>query len=360
MTTASPLLAFGLSLATALMLVVTQRWHGRFTHDHTEGIQKFHVHPTPRIGGLAIIVGLYAGALVLADDSAVLLWPALLAGLVAFGFGLLEDITRQVGALDRLLATMASGVLAWWLTGISLDRLDVWLLDDALTWPPFSVLFTAVAVGGVANAVNLIDGFNGLASGSVVIALLSLATMAALSGDPALASACLLIAAATLGFGVLNFPFGKIFLGDGGAYLLGFLLAWMAILLVTRNPSISPWAPLLACGYPIIETLFSMTRRLINRSHPGKPDCLHLHSLIKTRIIHPRLGHWPIHWRNAIVAPFGWLIAVLTGGLAILFMLDTVALIATWILCSLLYALWHRHLAHSNTQVPNTQNHCAD
>ncbi len=352
-TLSAPLITLLTSLTMAALLVATQRWHGRFTHDHTHGVQKFHVHPTPRIGGVALLAGLVVGTALIDPESAELLQPALLAGLVAFAFGLLEDITRKVGVRERLLATMASGVLAWWLTDMSLTRLDLWLVDDLLTWLPFSVLFTALAVGGVANAVNIIDGFNGLASGAVVMALLALAAMAGLSGDTALASACLLIAAATLGFFALNFPFGKLFLGDGGAYLLGFLLAWMAILLVERNPDISPWAPLLACAYPIIETLFSMIRRMISRANPGQPDSLHLHSLIKVRLIRPRFGHWPLHWRNAIVAPFGWLIAASTGGLAILFMHSTAALIAAWLGCSLLYGLWHHRLARPCTAVHN-------
>jgi len=90
-----------------------------------------------------------------------------------------------------------------------------------------------------------------------------------------------------------------------------------------------------------METLYSMTRRILKRASPGQPDCNHLHSLIKIRFIRPRTGHWPIHWRNAIVAPFGWLIAATTGGLAIVFMHSTGALIVIWLGCSLAYAAWH-------------------
>lgn len=339
------LIALLSALAVAALLIFTQRWHGRFSHDHTQGVQKFHVHPTPRVGGLAIVAGLYAAAYHADAATAALLWPALFAGLPAFVFGLLEDLTRKVGVRERLLATMASGLLVWWLTGMSLGRLDVWGLDSVLTWLPASVLLTAVAVGGVANAINIIDGFNDLASGTAIIALLSLAAMAALSGDTALSTACILIAAATAGFFMFNFPWGKLFLGDGGAYTLGFLLAWMAVLLIERNPGVSPWAPLMACGYPIMETLYSMARRATNQCAATQPDCMHLHSLIKVRIIRPRLGHWPIHWRNAIVAPFGWMIATVTAGLGLLFMYNTAALIVSGMACLFAYSLWHRHLA---------------
>jgi UDP-N-acetylmuramyl pentapeptide phosphotransferase/UDP-N-acetylglucosamine-1-phosphate transferase len=148
--------------------------------------------------------------------------PWLLAGIHAFVFGLAEDFTKRVSVSKRLLATMASGLLAWWLSGYTLSRVDIWGLDTLLQWLPFGVLFTAFAVGGVANAINIIDGLNGLASSMVMWALLGIAALAASLGDTMLASSCLLLAACVFGFFVVNWPFGKLFLGDGGSYFLGF------------------------------------------------------------------------------------------------------------------------------------------
>ena len=68
-------------------------------------------------------------------------------------------------------------------------------------------------------------------------------------------------------------------MGDGGAYFIGFSVAWLAVLLPSRNPSVSPWASLLVCGYPVIETIFSMARRFVGRAMLGKPDQGHLHTL---------------------------------------------------------------------------------
>jgi len=312
-------LGFAVSLACSLLLVVTTRWHGRYSLDATRGVQKFHITPTPRIGGAAIMLGLWLALGAMPADQQELLLPVLVASMPAFVFGLAEDLTRNVSVRARLLATMASGVCCWALTGVTVLHSGVASLDLLLAWLPFSVLFTAFAVGGVANAVNIIDGFNGLASGTVLIGMAALGLIAQDAGDATLSQLCFVVCAVTAGFFVINFPFGKLFLGDGGAYLLGFLLSWLSVLLVYRNPDVSPWAPLLACGYPIFETVFTIVRRLWCRRHPGHPDSWHLHSLVKTAIAARYFRALPAPLRNACVSPFSWAVAVVPAGLAVRF-----------------------------------------
>lgn len=325
------------TLLLCLGLVWTHRWHGHLSLDHTDGVQKFHTDPTPRVGGLAVLLGGLAGwwfAPRLVDE---VIAAILLASLPAFAFGLAEDLTRRVGVRERLLATMASGVVAWWLTGVSLNRLDVWGLDFVLQWLPLSVLFTAFAVGGIANAINIIDGFNGLAAGVILISLSSLGFVAFLAGDPVMAKVCFVFGGVTAGFLFVNFPFGKIFLGDGGAYLLGFWLGWIAVMVAMRNPEISPWSSLLACAYPIVEVLFSVYRRRRRQLHPGHPDRLHLHSLLKSRIIRKRLGHWSATMRNSAVSPYLWVLAAVPAFLAPWLRNETHWLIAAFIGFFVLY-----------------------
>jgi len=312
-------IGFAATLICSLLLVCTKRWHGRYSLDATHGVQKFHITPTPRIGGAAIFAGLALALAALPEPQQQLMLPVLVAGLPAFVFGLLEDLTRNVSVRARLLATMASGVVCWWLTDATLRHIGLAPLDTLLAWLPFSVLFTAFAVGGVANALNIVDGFNGLASGTLMISMGALGTIALGCGDVHLAQLCFLICAVTFGFFLVNFPFGKLFLGDGGAYLLGFLLAWMAVMLVYRNPSVSAWAAFLACGYPIFETLFTILRRLWCRHHPGLPDSRHLHSLIKTNISAHYFRAWPAPLRNASVSPFVWCLALVPAAFAVRF-----------------------------------------
>jgi UDP-N-acetylmuramyl pentapeptide phosphotransferase/UDP-N-acetylglucosamine-1-phosphate transferase len=310
-------LAFAVSFAVALLLVLSQRWHGRFSMDGTAGIQKAHTHPTPRIGGVAIVAGVVAAWSVAHPSGRSILGPLLMAGIAAFVFGLAEDLTKRVSVLARLLATMLSGVVGWFITGVSLTSLHVPGLDWLLTFTGFSVMFTAFAIGGVANAVNIVDGFNGLASGFVTLAMMGLTLIALSVGDTSLAFACLAIAAAMLGFFVVNWPWGKLFLGDGGSYFGGFALAWAAVLLVERNDAVTPLAALLLCIHPVFEVLFSIFRRFFRKEHPGEPDRLHLHSLLHRRVI----SRWQLP---------GWLSNSFTG-LAVALLTAPAVLLALWL-----------------------------
>lgn len=207
--------AFAVSLCVAIGLVITKRWHGHFSLDRSVGIQKFHTQPTPRVGGIAIVYGVLAAFWVAEPERKAILGPLLFAGLPAFFFGLAEDLTKQVSVLARLLGTMLSGVMGWFITGYAISSVEVPGLDFLLKYQGFSVMFTAFAIGGIANAINIIDGFNGLASGFVIIALLGLACIALTVNDPGLALACVAVAASVGGFFVVNWPLGKLFLGDG-------------------------------------------------------------------------------------------------------------------------------------------------
>ena len=273
------------SFAFCVLLVLTKRWHGVLTMDHTEGVQKFHSAPTPRIGGIPIVLGLIVAWAKAPQDIRQMITPILFAGMPAFIFGVLEDVTKRVGVMQRLLATMASGVLAWWMTDYALTRVDVWGADWLLQFTLVSVLFTAFAVGGVANSINIIDGFNGLASTASTLAFVGYAMMAWQVGDAPLAGLALVLAGCVLGFFWVNWPLGKIFLGDGGSYFIGFSLAWVAVMLIERNPGVSAFAALLVCAHPVTEVLFSIYRRRIKRLNPGHPDRLHFHSLLKQRYV---------------------------------------------------------------------------
>ena len=273
-----------------------------------------------------------------------LILPLVLASIPAFLFGLAEDLTKKVGVLIRLGATFASGILAWLLSGISLNRLDILGVDWLLAWPVISVIFTAFAIAGIANAVNIVDGFNGLASGLVAMSLVALGFVAQSVGDFTLMNVCILLFAVVLGFMAMNFPFGKIFMGDSGAYLIGFCLAWVAILLPIRNPSISPWCSLLACLYPVLEVLFSIARRLARNLHPGHPDRLHLHSLVKTRIVRKRLAALPPVLVNSAVSPLIWSLRTIPCILAVAFASNLIALIFGVALCAICYRLLYLRL----------------
>lgn len=322
------LIIFVVTLLACVALVVTQHWHGHLSHDNSFGVQNHHTEPTPRIGGVAIALGLLVAWVLAAPDVRAILSPMLLAGIPAFTFGLGEDITKKVGVLARLLATMFSGALAWYLTGVSMQNTGLPPLDWILAFTPLAVIFTAFAVGGVANAINIIDGFNGLASGAVAIMLGAMGLIALNVGDVPLASVCFVVACCALGFGAVNWPLGKIFLGDGGAYLLGFLLAWVAVLLPMRNPQVNAWATILVCAYPVLEVGFSVQRRRKREGHhPGQPDKVHLHHLIHRRVVRHVFPQLSAALQNGFTSPLCWLWAALPATWAVVFAQETPMLV---------------------------------
>lgn len=308
------------SFAVSVLIVMTQGWHGRHSLDNDiTGAQKFHEIPVPRVGGVALFVGillvLSLGALYFEQDAQHVYinnsFKLLLAGTPAFFAGLTEDLTKKVSVISRLLATFASAVLACWLLGAYLPRVDVWGLDSLLHFVPLAIVFTAFAVAGVANSINIIDGFHGLAGSTVVIMLAGLAFLSWKLEDAFVLQLALMGIGATLGFLLVNYPTGKMFLGDGGAYFLGFWLAEVAVLLIIRNPGISTWQVLAICAYPVIETLYSIYRKkVIRRMSPGIPDCLHFHMLVHRRVVWQLFKNSPgrPYLRNAMVAP------VISGG----------------------------------------------
>jgi UDP-N-acetylmuramyl pentapeptide phosphotransferase/UDP-N-acetylglucosamine-1-phosphate transferase len=319
------------------VVVFTQGLHGHLSMDTQIGVQKFHTRPTTRIGGVGIFIAVLVGVLALPAGVQKIALPLVIAGTPAFAFGLAEDITKRVSVRARLLATMACGVLGWFATGLSITDVQVPGLDWLLSFTAISVLFTAFAVGGIANAVNIIDGFNGLSSGTVLIILSGMAAIALGVGDQDVARICLLLSAAMLGFMLVNWPWGKIFLGDGGAYFIGFAVAWVAVLILARHPQISAWAPMLVCGYPILEVGFSILRRRRRKQSAGDADRLHLHSLVKRRVVRKLLPNTSNLVRNSVTGAVMWGAALLPTIIAVQWPTQTTALVAGFIVCALVY-----------------------
>jgi len=300
------------SLGTCVLLVMTQKWHGALSLDHDlDGVQKIHHDPVPRVGGLGLALGLVVAAIgthLTEKHAATIITGLLISAIPVFMAGLIEDITKRVSVKTRLLASFVSAGLAAWLVGARLLNLDMPLLDALIQHPFISLAFTAFAVGGMTNAVNIIDGLNGLASGSVVLMLAGLGAIAWLHNDMVVMQLCLMGIAATAGFLLLNYPFGRIFLGDGGAYLAGFWTAECGVLLLLRNPEVSTWAVLLACVYPVWETIFSMYRRhIVGGVSSGQPDVTHLHHLLLKHLPQKYLGRLGAPWlHHGIVSACIW------------------------------------------------------
>lgn len=335
------------SLLIALMIVATQRLHGQFTHDNDNGVQKLHAAPTPRIGGVALFFGALVGGASLSAEAQGLWWMICLAALPAFAFGLTEDLTKQVSVRMRLIATICSGLIFCLVTDYQIRDVDIPGADWLLSFWLASLLFTAFAIGGIANAINIIDGVNGLASGASILILSGFAVVAWQVGDVPMLGICLVSIGSLAGFFVLNFPLGRIFLGDAGAYTIGFILAAVAVALPQRNPELSPLIGLLALSYPVTETMVSIHRRTVRAgTHPGQPDRLHLHSLIyraRARRLAQAIG--APHLRNALTGLLMMGLPLLSSGLMVVFGDDTLFIILSIVVVMGVYLSIYRKVA---------------
>lgn len=344
--------AFLVSLVVTLLVVRYEHCHAHLTADHDlDGVQKFHSTPVPRVGGIGVMIGLICSEVAkhfLEPEVARFGYLIIVSAIPAFLAGLIEDLTKRVSVSKRLLATALSAAIGGVVLGGWLTRLDIPGIDYLIAFGVVAVLVTCFAVAGVANAFNLIDGYNGLAGMVAVIILMGLAYVASQVGDRAVMITAFASAGAILGFLVWNYPRGLIFLGDGGAYLIGFLVAELSVLLVARNPKVSPWFPLLLAFYPIFETVFTIFRRMvIGKTHPGLPDAAHLHQLIYRRVVRWAVGEncsKKKTQRNSLTSPYLWVMALFAVLPAVTFWNNTRALQVVALLFASFYVWIYREV----------------
>lgn len=274
-----PLIAFFLSLFLNLAVIFIAKRFQFFIDENTSNKpQRFHTLPIPRAGGIGIFIPFFLCLLFLSfkfQDP--LLQGLLWGGGIVFLSGIIEDFNASLSPKLRLFLQCLGGGVFVFFSGEYLNDLGFGISLPAYLGIPFSLF----AIVGIINAINIIDGFNGLASGIALMALVCMAFL--LPNSLNLSIICILIGS-ILGFWVLNFPWGKIFLGDGGAYFLGFVLASMLISL-TQDPlgggvrETSPWFGIALLIYPFWEVLFSIYRR-VGKHSPLLPDNHHLHQLL--------------------------------------------------------------------------------
>ena len=194
--------------------------------------------------------------------------------------GLAEDLGYQTGVQLRLLAAILSGTAFVIAFGQWLPRFDVPILDAAMAIPLVAIPITVLACAGVTHSFNLIDGLNGLSSLfsiGVCIALMAICVKVGLWFH---FQALGLLLAALAGFVLVNFPFGRVFLGDGGAYVVGHILAWTSVSIVWNVAEVSTFSIFLVFFWPICETIFTMYRRSVRGADITRPDRLHFHQLV--------------------------------------------------------------------------------
>jgi len=332
------------SFAAALLIVLTKPMHGALTTRTAATGHATHTKAIARIGGLAILAGLITSRLIHPDIQ--LLHHVLGFGSVVFAIGFIEDLSHRVTPFQRLAMCAVAAGLAGVYGGHIVHRVDFQPIDTLLRIDPFAVLFTAFAVSGLCSAINMIDGKNGLAAGSVVGSLIGISLIAQATGQVQVSITAESLVYATLGFLLLNWPMGKIFMGDGGAYLLGFGLA-LCLVELPRSEDVSAWASFLVVLYPVTEVFHSAFRRRRQRRRIDEPDQQHLHHLLQSRVVDKVLPHLGRTSRNSAVAPLGWILNAIPVAWAVQFSADPAALVAGAVVYVAGYFLAHHRLCQS-------------
>lgn len=277
-------MAFALSFTICMAFVILQNriqpFYLRFGDQLA--VQASHEGEPLRIGGVAVFLAMIAFIGIDSRASTHALGALLMMSAVpVFVAGLLEDWGLHVSPRGRLLAAFGSGLLAVALLGAWAPRADIAGLDLLMGLPPVAISLTLVFSAGLCHALNLVDGMNGLAAIISASSALGIVSVAMMADSAEIMFLALAMAAAVGGFLFHNWPRAFLFLGDGGAYAIGHLLAWMAILLVWRSEDVSVASMLLLLFWPLADTLHTIVRRLTKGSAVSRPDKMHLHQKVR-------------------------------------------------------------------------------
>lgn len=236
--------------------------------------RKVHQKIMPRLGGLAIYVSFIIGMLILRPAGPYTM-PIILGSIVIIITGILDDVLELSAKIKFIAQIGAAGIVVIW-GGIDVEFINL-PFGGHIQFGYLSIPLTIIWIVGITNAINLIDGLDGLAAGVSSIALITISGMAIIMGNGFVTVVASLVLASTLGFLIYNFHPAKIFMGDTGALFLGFMISVLSLLGFKNVAVISFIVPIIILGVPISDTFFAIIRRIVNKKPLSAPDKSHLH-----------------------------------------------------------------------------------
>lgn len=279
---------FFLSLILGLVAIVAIRrfwtWHRGL--DAGDGVRKLQKQPVLRVGGLVLyIVFVSAFAFSKSPEEtgqvSLLGIPFFLLATAMFILGFVDDLFG-LPAILRLAVQIAVGVAAYQ-CGMRIDIISHPLEGSGIETGGFGLILTVIWFVAIPNLINLVDGMDGLAGGIALFLCLTLATLGGIAGNTELLILNVALSGGILAFLAFNLPPAKIYMGDGGAYLLGFIIAGASLLSSNKGSIFGPLlVVMIALGFPILDTAFAMARRGLSGLPMMRPDALHLHHRLIT------------------------------------------------------------------------------
>ncbi len=316
--------------------------------------RRVHNHPIPRMGGLAIFIGFVLSLLIFVDVSTPVL-GILLGALIIVVMGAIDDIVN-LNAWVKLAGQIVAAVVA----------IRCGIVFDAISNPnPFSeqttfvlanylpIPLTLLWIVGCTNAVNLIDGLDGLAVGVSTISSLTMLVVAMFVAEPSVAVILAALTGACLGFIPYNFNPAKIFMGDVGSQLLGFVLSTASIMgMFKLHAMITFLVPLLALAVPLADTVFAFFRRIIHGQSPFHADKGHFHHRLLALGLSQKQAVAVLYGISAVLG----LIAVLLAGSGAL--VRIVCAVCAFIIALMvwLYVFWRNPNLHHRRDDAETEH----
>ncbi|WP_077706364.1 glycosyltransferase family 4 protein [Virgibacillus dokdonensis] len=239
--------------------------------------RKVHEKIMPRLGGLAIYVGFLLGFLIFIPET-IHYWPIMLGATVIVFVGILDDLFQKSAKFKFIMQIIAAVVPV--VSGFKIDFITL-PFTDRIEFGFFAVPITILWIVAITNAINLIDGLDGLAAGIAAIAFLTISGLAVSMGNLPIALISLMMFGSTVGFLLFNFYPAKIFMGDTGSLFLGYMISVIAVTGLFKNVALfSLLVPIIILAIPILDTVFAVIRRIIHKKPISAPDKFHLHHCI--------------------------------------------------------------------------------
>ncbi|MCH6266542.1 glycosyltransferase family 4 protein [Neobacillus citreus] len=236
--------------------------------------RKNHQSVMSRLGGLAIYISFTTGIIIMKPENQSS-FAIIISSLIIVITGFLDDIF-ELSARHKLIGQLAAACTVVFLGDLQVEFINL-PFGGKLQFGLLSIPITILWIVGITNAINLIDGLDGLAAGVSSIALITISGMAILQGNLYVLTVGLILLASTLGFLIYNFHPAKIFMGDTGALFLGFIISVLSLLGFKNVTFISFVIPVIILAVPISDTFFAILRRIIQKKPLGAPDKQHLH-----------------------------------------------------------------------------------
>lgn len=295
-----------LSISNLLLYLSKTACSSRAVHARLEA-HSIHSDVTPRIGGAAIFGGVLT-SLMLADKDVNKLHNLFVLSLIPIiMIGLVEDLFFQTRPSTRLAAIVASNMIAITITNYWLPRIGIPPLNQYMLGP-FGIFVTIGVITGITNAYNLMDGLNGLAAGISCLALVAINTISVKIGYEGMIHLSMMYIAGLAAFLIMNFPRARIFLGDSGAYMLGFIISWFGVAILRFSENVRSTTFLLIFIYPITDMIFAIVRRKAYGQLAFSADAKHMHHLVMRFVAGDESSSWRSRYANplatAVILPF--------------------------------------------------------